>query len=755
MDIVEERLQKASGMRGSPSSPISAEEGISLREYWQIIVKRRWTIITFSVIVVTTVTIYSFTQKPVFTATATLEILKESPRILTFDEVGVAPTASDEFVKTQHQLLRSRTLAQLTIDALQLQSHPEFSDVGKTIHFSFDVIKNTVKDAVTNFFGRLFSRKGRDVNQSAPSLENSDVPEDRIFLVNHLLGKLEVEPIKDTRLVRIKFTTFDRELSARLANTWVNLFIERHLEQKFQGTSQAEAWLSKQLRELQAKLETSEERLHAFARGKEILTVGESQDLLVQKLRGLTDALTKAQNERIAKAALLRQVQGKDFRSFPPMLETDPIIGWKEEYYKLDGEYRRLSETYKAEYPKMVQLREKMDGLRQRLEIEVRRIVGGIEADYETASTQEMLLQKSVEEQRQTVVKLGEDLIQHNILRREVDSNRALYLTFLEKLKQAGVSAEYKISNIRPAEKAEIPCCPSGPGRSQAIAFSMVISLVLGIGIAFFFEHLDNTIKTSEEAERFLGLLVLGRIPALSSVVRRNEGKNEDGQRSPYEVISYQDMRSPLREAFNNLRTSILFSSVDHPPKSILFASSQEKEGKTSLAMNTAIVLAQLGVNVLLLDSDLRMAGCHEPLKLERSPGLSDLLTGNAELASVIRKTSIPNLSLIPSGQAPLNATELLASGRMRETLEVLSLRYAYVILDSSPISGYADAAILSTLVEGVIFVVHAGKTPRGKAQEAVKRLVDVNARLIGAVLNQVDGRDEGYYYSASSGKLT
>jgi capsular exopolysaccharide synthesis family protein len=576
--------------------------------------------------------------------------------------------------------------------------------------------------------------------------------------VDVLLRMLTVEPIRTSNLVKISFTTPSSDLSSLLANTWVKAFIDHNFDMKFNATAQAGEWLSKQLQDVRDKLEQSEAALHEYVKQKQILITGDKKDIVTTKLADLSEALTKAQGERIAREALYRQSQGMRFDSIPAVLENPMISKLRGEYYTLESESRRLSETYKPGYPKMVRLRESMNQIKRQIEIEITQIVDAIKQEYEAAVKKEQLLQAALNEQKHVTVAMNQELIGYDILKRDVDTNRQIYGSILERQKQAGVSQGLTASNVQIVDLAEPPMGPFSPNKTRNILLGIVLGLTVAIGMAFFFDYLDNTVKHSEELERTLGIPSLALIPSLASAMpRQGRGElsreggngNHNGSKPTFALVAHSDLGSTLTEAFRTLRTSLLFSSAGSPPKSILFTSAQPSEGKTGLSINTAISLSQLGGSVLLIDADMRRPSCHSHLELSLKPGLSDYLTGNADLVSIIKRTTVPNLHCIPAGTIPVNPAELLASPMTKETIELLSQRFNYIVVDSPPIFAVADALILSTVVKGVILVVQGGRTPREMIQRAFKSLIELNAPVLGAVLNNVNIRGNGYphYY--------
>ncbi len=714
---------------------------VHLLHYWQIIFKHRWTVLTFFIIIATTVAIYTFTLTPLYRASATLKIDRERPQILSFQEIG-SPGGlhyDPEFMGTQQKLLQSRSLAKRVADMLKASGQPIVGGQERPT-------SSEKTDGLLSWLRNPFSRQKAFTPQA--SGDQSLAPQTaESQQANSLSGMLTIEPVKSSSLVKITFTTPSPSLSARLANAWAKAFIDQSLEFKYNAATQATEWLSKQLQEVLTKLEQSEATLHAFANEKGILTIGEKKDIVTTKLADLSEALTKAQGERITKEALYRQSQGMGFESIPVVLENVLISNMKTEYYKLDSEYQRLNETFKPDYPKMVRMREGMNQLKRRLDTEVRRAVDAIKQEYEAAVRKEKLLQEAVNDQRHLAVKMNHDFARYDILKREVDTNRQLYASLLERQKQAGISQGLATSNVQIVDMAEPPMAPFSPNTSRKLLLGALLGLTVGIGIAFFFDYLDNTVKSPEDLERALGIPSLALIPALSPMTSRKAIEGDQNGKPVFELIAHRDLRSILTEAFRGLRTSILFSSPGSPPKSILFTSAQPGEGKTGLSINTAIILSQSGSTVLLIDGDMRRPMCHKFLQVQPKPGLSDYLTGHADLVSVIKQTSLSHLYFLPAGTIPVNPAELLGSSRMKEVVDLFSQRFDYIIIDSPPVLGVADALILSTVAKGVILVVRAGYTPREMIHRACKNLLELNAPILGTVLNDLDTRGNGYPY--------
>jgi capsular exopolysaccharide synthesis family protein len=418
----------------------------------------------------------------------------------------------------------------------------------------------------------------------------------------------------------------------------------------------------------------------------------------------------------------------------------------KQAYIQLEAQYMKLSDTFKPEYPEMVRLKNQMQSIQRRMDAEINRIIAGIKNDYESSLRRESLIRQAFDQQKAKVMHMKEQGIQYNILKREADTNKELYKGLLQRMKEAGVSAGLTASNIQVVDQAEIPTGPYKPNKKLNLLLAAVVGLFLGIGLAFFFEYLDNTVKSPEEVEQLIRLPSFGMVPEISYERKK---RLEKGVSLPVELITHGHPKSVLSEAYRNIRTSILLSFSEKPPKKIVITSPNPGEGKTTTVINTGIALSQTGAKVLIIDGDMRHPRVHKIFNEENGAGLSNFLSGNAPLDAVIKKTEVPNLYYIPSGPIPPNPSELIGSTLFKEMIKVLGNRFDHIILDSPPALGFADSIILSTTVDGVILVVLGGKTPRETLQRTKEVLQQVNAKILGVIINRVNiHRGEyGYYY--------
>jgi succinoglycan biosynthesis transport protein ExoP len=715
--------------------PASEQKEVNLRDYWKVIRKRRWTILTFFLIVVITTAVATFTMTPIYRGTATLQINKENPQVVDFKEIFPINTTDIEYYVTQYKILESRTLARRVIQSLKLSEHPEFLPKPER---PFQKWKSNMLASLSTFF--TFSSKDPFTSSNKDPLES----EKETLPINQFLGKLKIEPIRNSRLVKIHFDSNYPELSARVPNALAMTYMQQNLEDRFVTTEQAKEWLTKQLEPLKANVERADENLQAFGSEHDIISLEEKENVTMQRLTGLNEALTKAESDRMAKEGLYKQTKGRHIDSVSSILENKLIMDLKHTYIELAAQYTKLSENHLPEYPEMVRLKNQMEAIRKGLDDESNKIIAGIKNDYESSLRRESLLRGAFEQQKVNALKMKQRAIQYNILKREADTNKELYKGLLQRMKEAGVSAGITASNIKMVDPAELPIKPYKPNKRLNLLLAAVTGLFLGVGLAFFYEYLDNTVKTSEDVEQ-LRLPSFGMVPEISHQRRR---RLENATSYPVELITYGHPKSMLSEAYRNIRTSILLSISEKPPKRIAITSPNPAEGKTTTAINTGIALSQTGAQVLVIDADMRKPRIHQILNGANGMGLSNFLSGNATLESIVKESEVPNLYYIPCGPIPPNPSELLGSNLFKNMIESLGERFDHLVFDSPPVLGFTDSTILSTATDGIILVVLAGKTPKETLQRAKEALHQVNAKILGVVINRVDihRSDYGYY---------
>jgi len=718
------------------------EKEVNLRDYWKVIQKRRWTILAFFIIVVVTTAMVTFTMRPIYRGTTTILINKENPQILDFKEVFAVNTMDLDYYQTQYKILESRSLAKRVIQTMKLAEHPEF--LPPPVHTPWEEWKKN--------FWSFWQQKLAFLEMGPPSKAEEETNSEA-KLIDEFLTKLKIEPIRNSRLVKIHFDAHYPELSVRVPNTLATAYIQQNLETRFTSTEKAREWLNRQLADLKAKVERADEVLQAFGSKHDIISLEEKENITMQRLTELNEALAKAEMERMAKEALFRQTQDDQLDSLPPLLENKLIQDLKQSLIQLEAQYLKLGEKYKPDYPEMKRLQTQMEVIQKRLHGEVQKVIASIKADYEASLKKENLLRAAFEKQKAKAMEMKQKAIQYNILKREADTNKELYRGLLQRRKEAGVSAGITASNIQIVDYAEPPTKPFKPNKELNLLLACLVGLFIGVGLAFFCEYLDNTVKTPEDVQDLVHLPSFGLIPEISKERRKLLGA---GQSYPVELITHGHPRSMLAEAYRNIRTSLLLSFSERPPQTIVVSSPNPAEGKTTTCINTAIALSQTGARVIIIDADMRKPRLHQILTRGNGLGLSNFLSGRTALESIITPTRIPNLSFISAGPLPPNPSELISSGIFKKMIHSLKEQFDHVIFDSPPVLGFADTTILATLVDGVVLVVLGGKTPKETLQRAKDLLFQVEAHILGVVINRVDMRRSDYthyYYHYYYGK--
>lgn len=705
------------------------DDTINLREYWDIIVKRKWTVITFFMIVVVSVMTATFLMTPIYRASLTLQIDRQEAKVLDYQAVTPTEMPSDgrEFYQTQYELLQSRALAQRVIDQLNLGEHPLFN--GENVS-TIAATKQWLRELVA----------GDGPSAALAGADPAEIERNRINVL--FLEQLKVEPVRNSRLVKIHFESPDPGLAMRVVNALSESFIGLNLERRMDASSYAATFLEERLQQIKLKLEESEKSLVEFARQEQIVRSGDQDSIDTQVMQEFTTALAKAQQERIRAESLYRQMQTGDIDGLPMVMDSKVIQVFKELKAEREAQYQEQLKIFKPEYPKMQQMQGQILEVQKKIDEEMQSIRNGILGAYQAASTQENMLRARMEESKQTVLGVQDRSIQYNILKREVDTNRQLYDGLLQRYKEVGVAGGVGINNVSIVDRADRPVEPSSPKKSLNALIAMVLGLFGGIGLAFLFEHLDDTVNDSEGLERLMGLPVLGMVPLV---------KTTQADQDNMLVTELADTRSAFAEAYRSLRTAMQFSTADGMPRVLMITSSSMGEGKSTTALALAITLAQAGSKVLLIDADLRKASLHRKLGLDNGHGLTNHLAGDADPVTITQQSKTPNLFVVPSGPLPPNPAELLGGPKMVALLALAKERFDYVIVDGPPVLGLADAPLLGSIVDAAVVVVEAAGTRKDFLYGSLKRLSATRTRVLGGVLTKVHGRSGSYgnYYSS------
>ena len=706
-----------------------------LRDYLRVLIKRKWTVLGSLGIVFGASLIATLRTTPIYDAVGSIAINKPDPVLQSLRDATNSgadyydPTDLD----TEVRILHSDLLALQVIKQLNLEHLPEFGGTGSPSTSSLEFTTEAL--------------------QPDSARANS--------LLAAFKGNLRVILEPNTRIIDIHYLSPNKDLAARVVNALASTYIEQNFKTRFESTMQASDWLSRQLVDLQMKVETSQEKLVKYQKDHQILGIDEKQNITTAKLDELNKELTAAESERMQKESVYRLAEAGDTESAAAVAagviqdktsESTSALLEKLQEQKADLKIQvaQLSTQFGPAYPKLAQLNNQIQEIDAQIQSEMKKVAGRLRGDYLASLQRENMLRAALEEQKQQENKLNESAIEYSFLKRDFETNRTLYEGLLQKLKEAGVTAGLRSNNIRQVDMARTPVVPTEPNIPRNLGFGFVLGLSTGIGLAFLLEGIDNTVRTPEQAQAISGLPSLGMIPLGS---KNNSESNSRGlavapSKETVELITQSRPQSQMAEAYRALRTSLLLTSVGAPPKIILITSALPQEGKTTTSVNTATVLAQKGTRVLLIDADLRRPSIHKALGLGPRIGLSNVLTGGAVLPeAIVRSSLLPNLFALPAGTPPPNPAELLASAQMVEVLAELRQHYDHIVVDTPPTLSVTDAVVLSTRADAVVLVIRCGQTTKPALRRSREILAQVNARVAGVLLNAVNLDSPDYYY--------
>ena len=725
-EFADERSRRPQGQVTDPNgSLVAAEQGwsdqgsdqlkVDLATYWRLALKYRFLIVgCFLAALVISATLTLLTT-PIYTAQATLQIDREAARVL--DTEDAAPRENmlqgEEFFQTQYGLLRSRSLAERVVESMGLAS------------------SNAALEAL-----------GVEAPEASGTAA-AQASRRRAVALGTLQGNLSVTPVRGSRLVTVGYDNPNPIVAARIANGFAENFIQSNLDRKFESSSYARAFLEERIAQTKERLESAERQLVAYAANQQIINVGEpsegaasgstTESLTSNNLVALNSALARTRAERVAAEERWRSAGTSDLMTLPEVLQNPTIQRLTEQRALLDAEYQQKLSIYQPDFPEMVQLKARIDEADGQVRALAGNIRSSIQSEYQIAANQERSLQAQVSGLTGDVLDLRDRSIQYNILQRELDTTRTLYEALLQRYKEVGVTGGVTANNISIVDLATPPGGPSKPNMMMNMALAALLGLGLGGLAALILEALDETLATPDDVEKKLGLPVLGVTPFL-----------EKGE-TPLEALG--DIRSGFSEAYYSLRTALQFSTPDGAPASLLVTSARPAEGKSTSAYAIALNLARVGKRVLLVDGDLRNPSMHRVMGLENERGMSNLLSGSADLAGVVQPTRQENLFFIPCGPLPPNPAELWGGDRLRQFLAEARNNFDHVIVDGPPVLGFADSPMLAAAVSGVLFALESRGTRRGQARGALKRLRVGHAHMLGAVLTKFSTKSAAYGY--------
>jgi capsular exopolysaccharide synthesis family protein len=733
----------------------AATEPNQLRDYLFVVLKRKWLIISLCLVVTSLVAVQMFRQPSIYEAETTIRIEQRATNVLQTRDFVLNAQPDANFWGTQIKLLQSPSLARQVALSLDLQHNPNFFGSGAQGGI-FTALRRMVSGEKKPQAVPAKAPGGLQIVGVTQMQEDPLSPEELSALEPYedsIIGSEKVEGIVGTNLFTIKYRHTDPEMAQKVSNALAEVFQANNIERSTQNSSKAGDLLAREIASLQDKIRHDTESLFNYAREKGLPpTLAPSLDVEGQRLQDLSKQLLAAEDKRKNAQAIYQNAKAAtDTNEIPEVQKSERITEIQGRLSALKEKKAALLVTYKEEWPEVKKTQAAIDRLEAELAKASTESIGMLRADYEAALSHENSLRQMYVQQRGVTDQQTRDQIEMAAYTQRLETNKQYLATLLQKQREVQIAQGDKGSEIRIENYSRVPRAPVGPARLRNVMIALALSLVAGIGLAFLLDFLDDTVKSIDDIDRYIHLPALAMIPA-SRGAARLKGLPQGASPGPSEstaLAMVDDVRSPIAESYRHLRTSLLLSSAGQPPKTILVTSSQPSEGKTTTAINTAYMLAQTGAEVLIIDCDLRRPRLHSQFEVTNSKGLTTWLSGERNLDNLLQTCArTPNLKILTSGPVPPNPAELIGSEEMRKLLALLSERFAHIIIDSPPAISFTDASILSTMVDGVMLVVHGGRSSRAVVRRAKQQLLDVGAHIFGVVLNNVKLESQDYYYS-------
>jgi len=701
----------------------SDEEVIDLRQYWRTLMRYKWGIVGFSFVVTLLTVLVLLSMKPVYRATATLLIENQNANVVSIEEVYGLESTNQEYFLTQFEILKSRSLAEKVILKMNLQDHPEFRE-----EEGFD------------WKGLLpFELPGKDEQPSESAVFNQ--------FVDGFLERIAISPVRKTQLAKVSFEANDAQLAADVANALGQAYIESGLEAKLEVTVQASSWLNDRMGNIKAELNEAELALQSYKDKEGLVGKQGGTDIASKEIDLVADKLVEARKERLALEGVYQQIRtaglgnSEGLQRISGVLRDTSVQNYKESLLEVDLKRSELAKRYGPKHPKMIAAEAEFNKAQRALDSQVVSVARGIESDYRAALASEKSLDNALSGTKGNLQDLSRKEFKLRELEQNVETKRAIYNTFLQRINETSATGDLNTANARIVDPAVVPVLPAKPKKSLIAALAMVVSGMFAVMCAFLLEALNNTIKTTEDIEQKLSSTMLGLLPLLKA-----KGKDKD-------IKSYRAFvdgdNVGFTEAVRTIRTGIVLSSLDSPHKTISVTSTVPSEGKSSTSISLACALSQME-KTLLIDADMRRPSIGKVLGLDRAkPGLSALVAGTADLSDCIQRYEEGDVDVMLAGLIPPNPLELLSSKRFAQALKVLEDKYDRIVIDLPPCQAVSDALAIAPLVGAMVYVVKADSTSATQVKAGLKRLRDINAPLVGVILNQVDLDKSSRYYGS------
>jgi capsular exopolysaccharide synthesis family protein len=686
-----------------------------LRSYWRT-VRKRWPFVVLSMIIATVIAfVYTYRQAKVYEATCQIIIESQAPQVLPGSkdvvELGTGSFwANKEFYETQYRIIQSTGVGQRTAEKLGLQYDPDYAGIMGTNH-------------------------------------------DLVALGRALSGQVAAKPLKDSRIATITVTDRKPQRAALIANTIADTYIEYNLDYKLEGARSAMAWLAEQEADLKKQLEESELKLYQFKKDRNLLAVSldDKQSMLSSNLTLVNAKLTDLRIQRLALEAKRRMIERArdnivERETLPEIRDKETISKLRDSFIQFSKDYADLSSKYGPDHPRMKSLQGQIEEVRKAYTKELDETLVAFEKSYQEIVDNEKALRSLMEQQKNEAIDLSKIEVEYRPLMRAASQNDKMYGLIATRQKEIDITGPMRTNNVRVLERAVVPTSPVRPKPIQNLMVGLMLGLATGVVLAFAIEALDNTLKTQQDVEQFLGVPVLGLVPVIGAAVAGQEQQVNDNLRER-DLGVFLDPKSVAAECCRSIRTNILFMSPDHPIRTMVITSPSPQEGKTTTAINLGVTMAEAGGRVLLVDTDMRRPRLHRSFGVPNQTGISTVIVGKSPLTEAIKHTDVPNLDVLPCGPVPPNPSELLHTDRFALVLADCAKLYDRVILDSPPTSAVTDPAVLGNLADGVVLIIKAGETTRDSAIHARRQLMSAKARMVGVVVNAIDFSNPAYGY--------
>lgn len=710
---------------------------IDIKRIWSALWSRRWKILVFVLAVTALTALLVMRMTPIFKATTTVMIEARGQQLLSFQQMTTPDGELSEYLQTQIGLIKSRGVAEKVVRELKLAQHPEF-DPRMQSSSLFDIrgwlieLQAFLLPGVT-----LIEPKSGDGMTEAEVMD---------IVTRSFMETVGVWVEGKSQLVGISVSMADRLTAADAANALANAYIESQLEAKVDMSMTAATWMNSRLTDLRTTLQDSEARLQAFLEAEGLVDMNGVETISANELNLVGDRMIDARRQRAEAESQYRQVQAmrsagwERLTSVPAVLGHPLIQQFKTDQARALARVEDLSRRYGEQHPAMQSARSDLNAATASLQNQVEQVVASIERNYQLAVANEKSLNASFEKNKEQIQDISRKEYQVRELQRDVETNRALYETFLTRLRETTATSDLSTTNARIVDMAIPPVEPTAPNKKLYMIVAVFLAVVVGIGLALVMDVLNNTFKSSDDVEAKLNLPVMGIMPLVP-------------KRTRHEVAQFfqRNTDRSFSEAIRTIRTNIMLGEANHPRQVLVVTSTAPGEGKSSLATNLAFAMGQLQ-RVLLIDADLRRPTLARNFKFPAgTPGLANLIAGTATIEECIQSEG--DVDMLLAGTVPPNPLELLSSPSFVKLLDAFKSRYDRIIIDSPPSLAVSDASLLSTLANAVVYVIKSESTMIPHAEKGVGQLLQSGAPVTGVVLNQVDikkarkdGKFNGYY---------